>query len=78
VAFRLAPLSLAEAGRAIDEVASLRSLGGAAREAIAAAMVRFGAWAATDPSLVSVDVNPVAVLDDGSVCALDALVIMAD
>jgi acetate---CoA ligase (ADP-forming) len=78
VAFRVAPLTVAEARSAVGEVSGLRSLDERAREAIALAMVRLAAWAEAEPFLVSADINPLAVTADGAVCALDALVVMAD
>lgn len=79
VSFRLAPLDAAVALDQLDDL-RLQALMGAYRgepsidrDAVAAVLVAVGDLIAADPSIVSIDVNPLVLTADGPV-AVDALV----
>lgn len=80
VVFRPAPVSEADAEEMLAGLRTQRLLGdfrgGAAvdRAAVVRALVGLGRVAAERPDIVSIDVNPLIVADDGSVVAVDALV----
>lgn len=79
VAFVPVPLDPVDAAEAIESLAAQRVLGPARgepavdREALAAVMLSLAALAEARPDVVSVDVNPLIVLD-GQPVAVDALV----
>jgi acyl-CoA synthetase (NDP forming) len=81
VSFRVAPISIADAGAMLDELAGAPLLGAfrgrppADRAALAHALVRVGALAAAHPEIAECDVNPLLVFDAGQGCvAVDARV----
>lgn len=82
VRFRLAPLDHVDALEMIDELSAQRLLGefrgepAVDREALAATLVALGRLAADDPSVVSIDCNPLLIAD-GVPVAVDALVEVA-
>jgi acetyltransferase len=84
VAFRLAPLTDADADDLLDDLQTQRLLGafrGEAavdRAALRAVLVGLGRLAAARPDVASVDVNPLIVGADGNVVAVDALVEIGD
>ena len=79
VVFRLAPLAPVDAEEMIDQLASQRILGefrgepAVDRGALVETLVALGRLAAEDPSIVSIDCNPLIVVD-GVPVAVDALV----
>lgn len=79
VSFRLVPLERIDADEMIDELATQALLGpfrgepAVDRDALAAAILGLSALAAAEPDVVSVDVNPLIVVD-GQPVAVDALV----
>jgi acetate---CoA ligase (ADP-forming) len=85
VSFRLAPFGVAEARRMIAELkgakifAGVRGAPPADVEALADLLVRVSVFAAAEAErVVSVDLNPVRVLEAGhGVVALDALIVPA-
>jgi succinyl-CoA synthetase beta subunit len=82
VAFRLVPLTRADAEEMVDELAHQALLGplrgdpAVDREALANVVTGLAALAASDPRIVSVDLNPL-IVSAGAVVAVDALVEMA-
>ncbi len=79
VAFRLAPISRVDAHDMIDQLRSQKLLDAfrgeptVDREAIADVLVALSDLAASDPAIVSVDLNPLIIVD-GKPIAVDALV----
>jgi acetyl-CoA synthetase (ADP-forming) len=79
VAFRLVPVSRADAAELLDDLATqalfgpLRGEPAIDREAVIDLLVALSAAAAAHPELVSVDLNPLVVVD-GRPVAVDALV----
>jgi acetate---CoA ligase (ADP-forming) subunit beta len=79
VGFRLAPLQPVDAGELIDGLASQGILGefrgepAVDRAALVETLVALGRLAAADPSILSIDCNPL-ILVDGVPVAVDALV----
>lgn len=82
VAFRLVPVTRLDAAELVDSLATQALLGpfrgepAVDREALVDVLVGLSAAAEADPSLVSVDVNPLIVVD-GRPVAVDALVEVA-
>lgn len=80
VAFRLAPLTDADADDLVDDLRTTAVLGefrGGApvdRDALRRLLVGLGQVPAAHPEVRSIDLNPVIVADDGSLTAVDALV----
>jgi succinyl-CoA synthetase beta subunit len=78
--FRLVPVSAVDAEEMIESLATQRLLGefrGEAavdRAALVAALTGLSALAEADPTIASVDLNPLIVRPDGSPVAVDALV----
>jgi succinyl-CoA synthetase beta subunit len=81
VSFRLVPLEPVDAEEMIDELATQALLGpfrgepAVDREALVGTILGLSALAAADPGVVSVDINPLIVVD-GIPIAVDALVVM--
>ena len=79
VVFRLAPISTADAHQMIDGIAAQALLDAfrgeppVDRDSLAATLVALGELAAADPSIVSIDLNPL-IVHDGVPTAVDALV----
>ena len=79
VSFRLVPLERVDAEEMIDELQTQALLGpfrgepAVDRDALAATILGLSALAAAEPNVVSVDVNPLIVVD-GRPVAVDALV----
>ena len=79
VSFRLAPITAVDAHEMIDELDTQRLLGpfrgepAVDRHAVAAVLVGLSDLAAGDPAIVSVDLNPLIIVD-GRPVAVDALV----
>jgi acetyl-CoA synthetase (ADP-forming) len=82
VAFRLAPITEVDAAEMLDDLATQRLLGPFRgeppldRQATAAVLLGLSALVERDPRVVSVDLNPLLVVD-GRPVALDALVELA-
>jgi hypothetical protein len=82
VAFRLVPLTRLDAAELVDSLATQALLGpfrgepAVDREALADVLVGLSSAAEADASLVSVDLNPLIVVD-GRPVAVDALVEVA-
>jgi succinyl-CoA synthetase beta subunit len=82
VSFRLVPLERVDADEMIDELATQALLGpfrgepAVDREALTATLLGLSALADAEPNVVSVDVNPLIVVD-GRPVAVDALVEIA-
>jgi len=82
VAFRLAPLNADEASQMIDQLRCAKLLGafrGEAavdRDALVAALVGLSRLAMDFPQVVEVDINPLLAGADGSIRAVDALVVI--
>jgi len=83
VAFRLAPISVAEAERMMRETRGYRVLTGARNRppcdvrALALTLSRVSELMWEDERIVELDINPVVVYEEGRGCeALDALVVM--
>jgi acetate---CoA ligase (ADP-forming) len=80
VSVRLAPVSRRQAAGMLDDLAGravVEGFRGAAavdREALVGAVVAVAGLLAADPLLTDVEVNPLRVLPDGGVAALDAVV----
>jgi acetate---CoA ligase (ADP-forming) subunit beta len=80
VAFRLVPLTRTEAAEMIDDLQTQALLGpfrGEAavdRERLVDVVTGLAGFAAADPAVVSVDLNPLIVDGDGMAVAVDALV----
>jgi acetyltransferase len=80
VAVRLAPLGRQEAGSMLDELAGRALVDGfrggpvVDRDALADAVLALGRLVAGTPGLAEVEVNPLRVLADGTLVALDAVV----
>ncbi|MDQ1668369.1 MAG: hypothetical protein QOE40_430 [Actinomycetota bacterium] len=81
VTVRLAPLSSREAGTMLDDLAARalaegwRSGPAVDRTALATALVTLGEVIASDPTVAEVELNPLRVLADGTLLALDAVVL---
>ena len=81
VNFRLAPLSPGDAAEMIDEIRSRELLGAfrgeaaADRDMLAQALLGISRAAAENPDVVEIDINPLLISPDGSVLAVDALVV---
>lgn len=79
VSFRLAPISAIDAADMIDDLRAQRLLGALRgeppvdRDALAGVLLGLSALAEAEPEVVSVDVNPLIVVD-GRPVAVDALV----
>jgi hypothetical protein len=79
VVFRLAPLSAFDADDMVDQLASQKLLGefrgepAVDRDSLRSTLVALGELAATNPDIVSVDLNPLIVVD-GVPVAVDALI----
>jgi acyl-CoA synthetase (NDP forming) len=85
VAFRVAPLTAADARAMIGELKGAALLGAfrgrppADTAALEDALVRLAALGATYPRLAECDVNPLLILDDGAGClAVDARILLGD
>jgi succinyl-CoA synthetase beta subunit len=82
VVLRTAPLGEAEAERMMDEIRGRKLLDGVRgmapvdRPALARALVGLARLAEDQPTIASVDVNPVIAGNDGRVLAADALVLL--
>lgn len=82
VSFRLVPLTRVDADEMVEELRTQALLGpfrgepAVDRDALAAAILGLSALADADPDIVSVDVNPLIVVD-GKPVAVDALVELA-
>jgi acetyltransferase len=83
VSFRLAPLTVADAGEMLAEVRSAKLLAGvrgalpADRAALVEAIVRIGQLAADHPQIAELDINPLLVLGEGQgVVAVDARILL--
>ena len=82
VAFRLVPLARIDADEMIEELGTQALLGpfrgepSVDRDALAATLLGLSALAVADPEVVSVDVNPLIVVD-GRPVAVDALIELA-
>ena len=82
VTFGLVPLDRADALAMLDGIRAKRLLGAvrgeaaADREALAAALVGLSRLALARPDVAEVDLNPLIVGPDGSVAAVDALVVL--
>jgi acetyl-CoA synthetase (ADP-forming) len=80
VTFRLVPIERIDAEEMIDDLSMQALLGPFRGEApvdraqLVCVLLGLSAAAASDPSIVSADVNPLIVAADGSVTAVDALV----
>lgn len=84
VALRVAPFDEAEAARMIGELKGAAVLDGARgrqpadRAALASLLARLSSFAAANRDHVKeIDINPLIVLADGSVCAVDALIVLS-
>ncbi|MCU1454585.1 MAG: ATP-grasp domain, partial [Acidimicrobiales bacterium] len=83
VAVRLVPITPVDAAEMIDDLATQRLLGefrgepAVDRDALAAVLLGLSAAAEAEPSIVSVDLNPLIVVD-GRPIAVDALVELAE
>lgn len=84
VVFRIAPLSLAQAHAMMDELHSAGLLGrfrgeeALRREEMAACLTALSRLAQDHAHIVEVDINPLIVRPDGSVVAVDALIVLGD
>ncbi len=80
VVFRLVPIARVDALEMIEGLATQKLLGpfrgeqGVDRDALADVLLGLSALAEADPSVVSVDLNPLIVQPDGRAVAVDALV----
>jgi acetyl-CoA synthetase (ADP-forming) len=80
VTFRLVPIERIDAEEMIDDLSMQALLGPFRGEAavdrwqLVSVLLGLSAAVASDPSIVSADVNPLIVAADGSVIAVDALV----
>lgn len=83
IAFRLVPLSVADAQEMITEIRTVKLLEGvrgekaADRESIAECILRLSALAADFPAIEELDINPLVVHEKGSI-ALDARIIISN
>jgi len=83
VAFRMAPLSRAEAEKMIEEVRGGRLLEGVRgkprmdKEALINALLSTSRMLVENPSITELDINPLMVLERGAV-ALDARVVISE
>jgi len=83
VAFRLVPLSRIDAEDMLDDLATSALLGAfrgeaaVQRDKVVDVLVGLAAVAEADPSIVSVDLNPLLIRADGAPVAVDALVEVA-
>lgn len=84
VSVRMAPVEPADTYDMMDSLKGaallgpIRGLAPADREALAACLTGLGRLALDNPDVLEVDVNPVIVRADGTLCAVDALVILAE
>lgn len=82
VSIRMAPVSEADAHDMIDclrgaaVLGAVRGLAPVDRDTLVRAIRGLGACALENPAIAEIDVNPVIVRGDGSLCAVDALVIL--
>jgi len=82
VSIRMAPVAPADAFDMMDTLrgaallGALRGLAPVDRKALAAAIRGLGACALENPAISEIDINPIIIRSDGSLCAVDALVIM--
>jgi acyl-CoA synthetase (NDP forming) len=83
VAFRVVPLSRADANEMIEEVHGKQLLGGARgkpradREALVTALLSVSHMLAENPRISELDINPLLVLERG-VVALDARAVVSN
>ncbi|TKB28557.1 CoA-binding protein [Desulfopila sp. IMCC35006] len=84
VVFRAAPIDEIEAETMLDEIKSAQLLGEfrgekmADRKALIACLLGLSRLAMERPDVAEVDINPLLVGRDGRVCAVDALVVLAE
>ena len=82
VSIRMAPVTEADALDMMDSLrgagvlGAVRGLAPADRQALARAIRGMGACALENPAISEIDVNPIIVRDDGSLCAVDALILL--
>lgn len=84
VSFRIAPLTESDAREMLDELAAKQLLGAfrgdnPANEAqLVQILMSLSQIAADHPDIMEIDINPLIVSPDGSVCAVDALVVKGE
>ncbi|MDY6903185.1 MAG: acetate--CoA ligase family protein [Thermodesulfobacteriota bacterium] len=81
VSFRIAPLTVVDAGEMIDEIRShkllqdFRGEKAANRQQLIDTIMALSDLGTTEKNIREVDINPLIVTPDGRVCAVDALVV---
>ena len=82
VSVRMAPVEPADVFDMMDSLKGaallgpIRGLAPADRNTLAAAIMGLGRLALDNPEILEIDVNPVIVRADGTLCAVDALVLL--
>jgi len=80
--FRVAPVSEGQAGKMLDELRSKALLGAfrgeeaARREQLVQTITGLSRLGIEQPDITEVDINPLLIRPDGSVCAVDALIVL--
>ena len=84
VTFRVAPLAEADAEQMLNEIKSHSLLGNfrgensADREALIKTLLGLSQIGMEQPDISEIDINPLIVSPDGSICAVDALIVLND
>ncbi|HQG31226.1 MAG TPA: acetate--CoA ligase family protein [Deltaproteobacteria bacterium] len=84
ITLRVAPLTESDAEEMLSEIKAQSLLGSfrgekaADREALIRTLTGLSRLAEENPGISEIDINPLLVSSDGSVCAVDALVVLSD